>query len=31
MEGQVENSSTLQYLSKEDLKGNVYSEVVRGN
>ena len=26
---QIENSSTLEYLSNEDLKGNIYSEVVK--
>ena len=27
--GQIENSSTLEYLFNEDLKGNIYSELVR--
>ena len=26
---QIENSSTLEHLSNEDLKGNVYNEVVK--
>ena len=29
IESQIENSSTLEYISNEDLKGNMYSEVVK--